>query len=101
MQIIKSLLLFIILASTGYLHGQQPVVKTKSGPITGMTNPDGDIRIFKGIPFAAPPVGPLRWQPPQPVQKWKGVKECTAFSPRHCRKRRQLRRAGFADAYGS
>lgn len=38
------------------------------------------IRIFRGIPYAAPPVGPLRWKPPQPVIPWKGIRECTKFS---------------------
>jgi para-nitrobenzyl esterase len=39
------------------------------------------IRIYRGIPYAAPPVGPLRWKPPQPVIPWKGIRECTKFSP--------------------
>ena len=39
-----------------------------------------DIHIFKGIPFAAPPVGELRWKAPQPVQSWSGIKKCDAFS---------------------
>tara|TARA_B110000305_G_scaffold240919_1_gene313045 strand:+ start:881 stop:2476 length:1596 start_codon:yes stop_codon:yes gene_type:complete len=36
---------------------------------------------FRGIPFAAPPVGPLRWQPPQPVEPWSGTLTCTKFGP--------------------
>jgi hypothetical protein len=36
---------------------------------------------FKGIPFAAPPVGPLRWRSPQPVKPWTGVKEAASFAP--------------------
>jgi para-nitrobenzyl esterase len=39
------------------------------------------IRIYRGVPYAAPPVGPLRWKPPQPVIPWKGIRECTKFSP--------------------
>jgi para-nitrobenzyl esterase len=42
---------------------------------------EGDIGVFKGIPFAAPPVDGLRWQDPQPVKPWKGVKQTTAFAP--------------------
>src|ERR1051326_3084995 len=56
------------------------VVKTNAGLVSGTMNKDGDIHIFKGIPFAAPPVGELRWKAPQPVQPWSGVKKCDAFS---------------------
>src|SRR6185312_16217623 len=43
---------------------------------------DGKVRAFEGIPFAAPPVGKLRWQAPQPVAAWDGVKKATAFGSR-------------------
>jgi para-nitrobenzyl esterase len=56
-------------------------VQVEGGDIEGTTNRDGDIHIFKGIPFAAPPVGDLRWKAPQPVIKWKGVKKCVEFGP--------------------
>ncbi len=49
------------------------VVKTDKGKIRGTFTTDGQVRAFKGIPFAAPPVGELRWQPPQPAASWKGV----------------------------
>src|SRR5262245_66538895 len=39
--------------------------------------------VFKGIPYAKPPVGDLRWQPPQRAQRWKGFRDATAFAP-HC-----------------
>lgn len=55
-------------------------VKVSGGLISGTVNKDGDIHIFKGIPFAAPPVGNLRWQAPKPVTAWKGVRKCDAFS---------------------
>ena len=61
-------------------------VATKAGPIQGITEADG-LRVFKGIPFAAPPIGPLRWQPPQPVAKWKDVRQATAFGAQ-CMQRR-------------
>lgn len=57
----------------------QPVVQTKSGKLRGASQ-DG-IAIFKGIPFAAPPVGQFRWRPPQPVAAWKGVRDALAFGP--------------------
>lgn len=54
-----------------------PVVRIAPGRIRGVTR-DG-LHIFKGIPFAAPPLGPLRWRPPQPVKPWTGVRSATAF----------------------
>jgi para-nitrobenzyl esterase len=57
-------------------------VKTAGGMVQGSTVADGQIRVFKGIPFAAPPVGELRWQAPRPVVPWQGVKDATAFGPR-------------------
>ncbi|HMH32594.1 MAG TPA: carboxylesterase family protein, partial [Puia sp.] len=56
-------------------------VKIDGGLISGTTNADGDIHIFKGIPFAAPPVGNLRWRSPQPVASWSGVRKADAFGP--------------------
>lgn len=57
-----------------------PVVKIASGTISGTTNYGKTINIFKGIPFAAPPVGRNRWKPPQSVKEWKGVLKCDSFS---------------------
>jgi len=57
-------------------------VKTDAGLVSGAAGNDAAVRVFKGIPFAAPPVGPLRWRAPQPAAKWDGVKAATAFGPR-------------------
>lgn len=51
----------------------------EGGQIEGSQS--GSIRVFKGIPYAAPPVGPLRWRPPQPAKQWSGLRQATAFSP--------------------
>ena len=56
--------------------------RTSDGTIEGVVSADGNVRAFKGIPFAAPPVGPLRWREPQPVTPWKGVREALEFGPR-------------------
>ncbi|HVX49244.1 MAG TPA: carboxylesterase family protein, partial [Chitinophagaceae bacterium] len=56
-------------------------VRVEGGLISGTANTAGDVHIFKGIPFAAPPVGNLRWKKPQPVTPWQGVKKCDAFGP--------------------
>ena len=67
-------LLFLIVMS-GY--AQEPIVKISSGSLRGAT--EGDVTSFKGIPFAAPPVGEFRWRPPQPVKAWEGVKNATEY----------------------
>ena len=53
------------------------VVRVDGGRITGLDG--GDLRVFLGVPYAAPPVGALRWRPPRPVRPWAGVRECTRF----------------------
>jgi para-nitrobenzyl esterase len=62
----------------------QTMAQFKQVKVTG-GNVEGQIidnlSIFKGIPFAAPPVGALRWKAPQPVQSWKGIKQATEFGP--------------------
>jgi len=73
------LLIAVALASTAMAAER---VKTHSGMVEGTLNSDSTVRIFRGIPFAAPPVGDLRWRPPQPVKPWKGVRQAAEFGPR-------------------
>ncbi|TGD85713.1 carboxylesterase family protein [Mycolicibacterium sp. CH28] len=54
---------------------QPTVVHTAGGAVRGFAGPG--YRVFDGIPYAAPPVGPLRWQPPAPVLPWPGVRDAT------------------------
>ena len=61
-------------------NGGFKVVRTDAGQISGSLSNDGTVHAFKGIPFAAPPVGNLRWKAPQPVTPWTGIKKCTEFS---------------------
>ncbi|MBO7699825.1 MAG: carboxylesterase family protein, partial [Eubacteriaceae bacterium] len=56
-------------------------VKTENGWVRGIPAADPRITAFKGIPFAAPPVGELRWKGPQPAEDWVGVRECYTFGP--------------------
>jgi para-nitrobenzyl esterase len=58
-----------------------PVVKTESGPVRGVSS-DGIDR-YLGIPYAAAPVGALRWAPPQPVERWHAPRDATRFG-NHC-----------------
>ena len=53
-------------------------VKTDAGPVAGETLPSG-VRVFKGIPFGAPPTGNLRWREPQPVAKWTSVRDAKTW----------------------
>jgi para-nitrobenzyl esterase len=56
-------------------------IKTDTGYISGTIIGDvgKEVHAYRGIPYAAPPVGDLRWKPPQPAASWKGIRECTAF----------------------
>jgi len=56
-------------------------VKVENGWVEGLPAADPRITSFKGIPFAAPPVGENRWRAPQPAQDWEGVLPCHAFGP--------------------
>jgi para-nitrobenzyl esterase len=73
---------FVVLISATAHAAITGPVKIDSGLITGTAGTSLDIRAFKGIPFAAPPIGSLRWRPPQPVAKWDGIRKAEEFSPR-------------------
>ncbi len=57
----------------------QSVVSTGSGQLEGFVH--NGLHVFKGIPYAAPPVGRLRWRPPQPVEPWSGVRPAKEYGP--------------------
>jgi para-nitrobenzyl esterase len=57
----------------------EAVVSSPAGELRGVIA--GNLRIFEGIPYAQPPVGPLRWKPPAPLRRWQGVRDATAFGP--------------------
>ena len=91
MKNINRITLFILLALA--LVGSalaQTRAKTAQGTLEGVTEASG-IRAFKGVPFAAPPVGALRWQPAQPVKPWLDTRKADKFGPR-C-----MQRALFGD----
>jgi para-nitrobenzyl esterase len=76
--------LYVLLILTSAAAAQSPsadptVVAIDSGTIRGIAA--NGVRSFRGIPYAAPPVGDLRWRAPQPVKAWQGVLSVDRFGP--------------------
>jgi len=71
-----------LLFAGDYDHGDcgsgGPIVNTVDGPVRGSTK--NGVNVFLGIPYAAPPVGELRWQPPQPVKRWRDTLNATRYA---------------------
>lgn len=85
--VIRSLSAFCLvsLLAISTLCAQEPTrvqIETQYGVLEGLVSSDGKVRTFKGIPYAAPPVGDLRWKSPQPVEPWNGVREAIKYPPR-------------------
>src|ERR1700728_4551206 len=72
-------------------------IKTEEGKIQGKTINNGKVNAFLGLPYAAPPVGDLRWKAPEPPAKWKGVRDATKFGA-HCAQARVYDDMVFQDA---
>jgi len=68
----------VIFALSSAAAAQAQPVRLKAGPVEGTT--ENGLGVYKGIPFAAPPVGALRWRPPQPVKPWTQVRAATKFA---------------------
>jgi para-nitrobenzyl esterase len=75
-------------------------IKTEQGKVLGKTINDGKVRAFLGLPYAAPPVGDLRWKPPVAAAPWKGVRPATEFG-HHCAQGRVFADMIFPDAGAS
>ena len=72
--------MMFVLSIAGLCIAQQPEpVKVEQGLVQG-TSEDG-LTVYRGIPFAAPPIGDLRWRAPQPASKWDGVRQAAKFAP--------------------
>ncbi len=69
--------LALMAGAAGAARAQAPVAHTTLGDLSGSS--DGDVHAFKGVPYAAPPIGPLRWKPPQPAATWTGTRNATQF----------------------
>ncbi|HEY9196976.1 MAG TPA: carboxylesterase family protein [Mucilaginibacter sp.] len=73
-----NLLLFIVFA-TLFANAQPSPVKVEQGMVKGIA--ENGLIVYRGVPFAAPPVGDLRWRAPQPAASWNGVRICDKFAP--------------------
>jgi para-nitrobenzyl esterase len=96
----RSLVVVVVLIApfASYGNSPGPQVKTESGVIEGKEV--GILRAFLGIPYAAPPVGELRWKPPVPPAKWTGVRKAVEFGA-HCMQGPVYGDIKFHDAGGS
>jgi para-nitrobenzyl esterase len=75
--------LALLLAGPAFAQGriEGAAIHVDGGDVAGAWVANAAVRAYLGVPFAAPPVGALRWRPPQPVVPWQGVRAATAFGP--------------------
>src|SRR5690242_12819654 len=77
--LIRALILDLVLATSAVTLAQSPKALTESGAISGLR--ESGLSVYKGIPFAAPPIGDLRWRPPAPVAPWTRTRKTDTFAP--------------------
>ena len=70
---------FVVATHSLFAAIKEPV-HLDSGLVTGVTGSSPEVRVFKGIPYAAPPIGDLRWHAPMPVRPWNGIFRADHFS---------------------
>jgi para-nitrobenzyl esterase len=73
--------LFYSFVTPNQTRKNSDTIRIETGLISGVKSKSSDVVAYKGIPFAAPPAGDLRWKAPQPAQPWQGVKKCDTFGP--------------------
>lgn len=99
---LRSLLLaFLCVIAVGAAESAtiERTVKTSDGPVRGTSINGGKVSAFLGIPYAAPPVGELRFRPPQPAASWKSTRDASKFG-RHCAQNHVFDDMVFQDATG-
>ena len=80
---LRALILMLALSCVALNSNADSPIVTESGPLTGTVSADGKVNEYLGIPYASPPVGPLRWVPPQPFGMWAGTLAATTYT-REC-----------------
>jgi para-nitrobenzyl esterase len=91
----RALIAFMALFACATPAGAQSLVRLESGQVRGVAS-DG-VQTFKAIPFAAPPIGDLRWRPPAPAAHWDGVRDASDYGPACPQPARDNRGGGRAD----
>jgi para-nitrobenzyl esterase len=76
---VSALSLILVAVVPTIAAAQNLTVQTESGTLAGLL--ESNVHIYKGVPFAAPPLGDLRWRPPAPVAPWTGTRKANAFAP--------------------
>ncbi|HTU12581.1 MAG TPA: carboxylesterase family protein [Allosphingosinicella sp.] len=79
MRAIAAVLLLALAASPAAAARARPAATVAEGRLAGVS--DAGLNIFRNIPYARPPVGPLRWRPPAPAARWAGIRDAGAFGP--------------------
>lgn len=74
--------LLVALGSPDCVLGDSMTVKTEQGKVHGKTINNGNVRAFLSLPYAAPPIGDLRWKPPAPPLRWHGLRDATSYGAR-------------------
>jgi para-nitrobenzyl esterase len=83
MKIVSFLVLVVfIMGLSTIVYADSLTVKTEQGKVHGKTINDGKVKAFLGLPYAAAPVGDLRWKETQPPVKWKGIRDAASFGAR-------------------
>ena len=77
--LLRTVLVTLIIVPT-ILYGRTDPVRVEQGLLSGTEGKNPDVRVYRGVPYAAPPVGVLRWKAPQPPASWQGVREAKEFS---------------------
>ena len=75
------LFVLVALTSVAVSAAINDPVRLDTGVISGIAGNSSEVRVYKGIPFAAPPVGDLRFRAPQPPAKWEGTRKADQFGP--------------------
>src|ERR1700676_4292301 len=87
----------LFVGGSAILNADSLKVKTEQGKVVGKTISGDKVRAFLGLPYAAPPVGDMRWKAPAPPVKWKGKRDATKYGA-HCAQGRVFKKMIFQDS---